>query len=99
MIKYQDSSGASKTKCYFCVAPQYCCRKLYSSPRPCFAAFLWRADAKAVQEIDPSSRSAKDSVVRLEKLQHEKNEKMKEEAIGELSWRFVFFLSVEVMYL
>eukprot|EP00903_Cladosiphon_okamuranus_P007845 g7589.t1 len=41
-------------------------------------------DAKAVSEIDPSSRSAKESVTRLEKLQHEKNEKMKEEAIGKL---------------
>eukprot|EP00752_Nemacystus_decipiens_P005325 g4829.t1 len=41
-------------------------------------------DAKGVLEIDPSSRSAKESVARLEKLQHEKNEKMKEEAIGKL---------------
>ena len=49
--------------------------------------FRRRADAKAVSEIDPSSRSAKDSVARLEKLHHEKNEKMKEEAIGEFWWR------------
>ena len=35
-------------------------------------------------EIDPSLRATKDTVTRLEKLQNEKNEKMKEEALGEL---------------
>lgn len=39
-------------------------------------------DTKTLVEMDPNSRSAKD-VARLEKLQAEKSEKMKEEAIGE----------------
>lgn len=58
-------------------------QRLYPHHGFAFTTIRWRADAKAVSEIDPSSRSAKDSVARLEKLQHEKNEKMKEEAIGE----------------
>ncbi|CAM9141046.1 unnamed protein product, partial [Scytosiphon promiscuus] len=41
-------------------------------------------DAKALVEIDPSLRLAKESVPRLEKLHNDKNEKMKEEALGEL---------------
>lgn len=69
-------------KLYICAN---CCRRLNLRHCFVFAACRWGADAKAVQEIDPSSRSAKESVARLEKLQHEKNEKMKEEAIGEFS--------------
>ena len=34
-------------------------------------------------EIDPNLQASKESVTRLEKLQTEKNEKMKEEALGE----------------
>lgn len=34
-------------------------------------------------EVEPTLRSAKESVTRLEKLQEEKSEKMKEEALGE----------------
>ena len=93
-------SGTPKTsKTSVVFAPQCCCREpcFSSSSRLCFAAFRRRADAKAVQEIDPSSRSAKDSVARLEKLQHDKNEKMKEEAIGELSWA-TNLCSVETLY-
>lgn len=47
------------------------------------------ADAKDVLEIDPSLRLAKESVPRLEKLQNDKNERMKEEAIGEFHRRRV----------
>lgn len=46
-------------------------------------SFCCPTDAKALVEIDPSLRSAKESVPRLEKLQNDKNEKMKEEALGE----------------
>lgn len=60
-------------------------RGLYPLLLSTFAAFRRRADAKALLEIDPSLRSAKESVGRLEKLQNEKNERMKEEAIGEFS--------------
>ncbi|CAN0472643.1 unnamed protein product, partial [Ectocarpus sp. 8 AP-2014] len=35
-------------------------------------------------KLDPSLRLAKESVPRLEKLHNDKNEKMKEEAIGKL---------------
>ncbi|CAM9475806.1 unnamed protein product [Pylaiella littoralis] len=41
-------------------------------------------DAKDLLEIDPGLRLAKESVPRLEKLQNDKNERMKEEAIGKL---------------
>lgn len=40
-------------------------------------------DAKALVEIDPKLQASKESVTRLEKLQTEKNEKMKAEALGE----------------
>lgn len=41
------------------------------------------SDAKELLKLDPGLRLAKESVPRLEKLHHDKNEKMKEEAIGE----------------
>ncbi|CAM9616840.1 unnamed protein product, partial [Ectocarpus sp. 8 AP-2014] len=40
-------------------------------------------DSKELLKLDPSLRLAKESVPRLEKLHNDKNEKMKEEAIGE----------------
>lgn len=50
----------------------------------CFFCLLrFRVDAKDLLEIDPGLRLAKESVPRLEKLQNDKNELMKEEAIGE----------------
>lgn len=45
--------------------------------------FVLSPDAKALVEIDPKLQASKDSVARLEKLQTEKSEKMKEEALGE----------------
>ncbi|CAN0404695.1 unnamed protein product [Ascophyllum nodosum] len=41
-------------------------------------------DTKTLVEIDPNLRSAKENMARLEKLQADKTEKMKEEAIGKL---------------
>lgn len=46
-------------------------------------AFFFVTDAKELLKLDPSLRLAKESVPRLEKLHNDKNEKMKEEAIGE----------------
>lgn len=51
-------------------------------------------DAKALVEIDPKLQASKESVTRLEKLQTEKNEKMKDEALGEFC-----FLPVAVLYM
>ena len=45
-------------------------------------------------EIDPKLQASKESVTRLEKLQTEKNEKMKDEALGEFC-----FLPVAVLYM
>ncbi|CAM9457546.1 unnamed protein product [Ectocarpus sp. 12 AP-2014] len=47
-------------------------------------AFFFVTDAKELLKLDPSLRLAKESVPRLEKLHNDKNEKMKEEAIGKL---------------
>lgn len=46
-------------------------------------SLAWPVDAKALLEIDPGLRSARENVPRLEKLQNEKNERLKEEAISE----------------
>lgn len=43
------------------------------------------SDVKMVLEIEPGNKLAKESAPRLEKLQKEKMEAMKDEALGEIS--------------